>query len=90
LQAVELCAIAIRDMATLQELQTRLADAESALHNVLIGRGVSEVRDFNGEMVRYSRVDTAALRAYIKQLQDEIAVLLGTPNVSGPMRPFFL
>jgi len=40
--------------------------------------------------VRYSRVDTAALRAYIKQLQDEIAVLLGTPNVSGPMRPFFL
>lgn len=76
-------------MATLQDLQSRLAEAETALHNTLIGRGVSEVRDFNGEMVRYSRMDVSALRAYIKQLQDQIAVLLGTPNTSGPMRIFF-
>lgn len=76
-------------MATLQDLQSRLAEAETALHNALIGKGVSEVRDFNGEMVRYSRMDVSALRAYIKQLQDQIAVLLGTPNTSGPMRIFF-
>lgn len=76
-------------MATLQDLQLRLAEAETALHNALIGKGVSEVRDFNGEMVRYSRMDVSALRAYIKQLQDQIAVLLGTPNTSGPMRIFF-
>ena len=75
-------------MATLQDLQSRLAEAETALHNALIGRGVAEVRDFNGERVVYSRMDLSALRAYIKQLQDEIAVLLGTPNVSGPMRIF--
>lgn len=76
-------------MATLQELQTRLADAESALHNILIGKGVAEFRDFNGELVRYSKTETPALRAYIKELQDQIAVLLGTPNPSGPMRIFF-
>lgn len=76
-------------MATLQQLQTRLAEAETALHNVLIGKGVAQVRDFNGEMVSYSKTDTSSLRAYIKELQDQIAVLLGTPNVSGPMRIFF-
>ena len=78
-------------MATLVELQTRLAEAETALHNALIGKGVAEVRDFNGEMVRYSKTDTASLRAYIKELQDQIAVLLGTPNTTttGPMRIYF-
>lgn len=86
---MSLYAIAQLDMATLQELQTRLADAETALHNILIGKGVAEFRDFNGELVRYSKTETAALRAYIKELQDQIAVLLGTPNTSGPMRIFF-
>lgn len=78
-------------MATLVELQTRLAEAETALHNAIIGKGVAEVRDFNGEMVRYSKTDTASLRAYIKELQDQIAVLLGTPNTTttGPMRIYF-
>lgn len=86
---MSLCAIAGLDMATLQELQTRLADAETSLHNVLVGKGVAEFRDFNGELVRYSKTDTSSLRAYIKELQDQIAVLLGTAVVSGPMRIFF-
>lgn len=76
-------------MATLFELQTRLAEAETALHNVLIGKGVAEFRDFNGELVRYSKTDTSSLRAYIKELQDQVAILLGTPNTGGPMRVFF-
>ena len=76
-------------MATLNELQTRLAEAQSALHNVLVGRGVTEVRDFNGESVRYNRVDTSALRAYIKELEDSIAVMLGNTVSGGPMRSFF-
>lgn len=73
----------------LQTLQTRVAEAETALHNVLIGKGVVEVRDFNGERVVYSKADTASLRAYIKELHDQIAVLLGTPNTTGPMRIYF-
>lgn len=76
-------------MATLSELQTRLAEAETALHNALIGKGVTEVRDFNGESIRYNRVDNGALRGYIKQLQDEITVLLGNTVSGGPMRTFF-
>lgn len=76
-------------MATLQDLQSRLAEAEASLHNALIGKGVQEVRDFNGERIVYSRMDLSALRAYIQQLKDQIAVLLGTPNASGPMRIFF-
>lgn len=76
-------------MATLSDLQSKLAEAETALHSILIGKGVAQVRDFNGEMVAYSKADTSALRAYIKELRDQIAVLLGTPNSSGPMRIFF-
>jgi hypothetical protein len=76
-------------MATLIELQTRLAEAETALHNALIGKGVVEVRDFNGERVTYTKADTSSLRAYIKQLQDQIAALLGNTVTSGPMRIFF-
>ena len=76
-------------MATLIELQTYLAEAQTALHNVLIGKGVAEVRDFNGELVRYSKVDTALLRAYIKELQDQINALLGVATISGPMKVYF-
>jgi hypothetical protein len=76
-------------MATLNELQTYLAEAQTALHNVLIGKGVAEVRDFNGELVRYSKVDTALLRAYIKELQDQIGVLLGNTVITGPMKVYF-
>lgn len=75
-------------MATLQELQTRLAEAETALHNTLIGKGVTEVRDFNGERVVYSKAYPSALRGYIRELQVSIAALLGTPLASGPMRIF--
>ena len=76
-------------MATLSEYQARLTEAETALHNALIGKGIAEVRDFNGESIRYNRVDNSALRAYIKELQDNIAALLGNKITSGPMRPFF-
>lgn len=76
-------------MATLSELQTRLNEAETALHNVLVGKGIAEVRDFNGESIRYNKVETSALRAYIKGLQEQIATMLGTVPTSGPMRPFF-
>lgn len=76
-------------MATLVELQARLSEAETALHNVLIGKGVAEVRDFNGELVRYNKVETSALRAYIKELRDQIYVLLGNVSTTGPMRIYF-
>lgn len=76
-------------MATLSVLQSRLAEAETALHNVLLGKGVAEFRDSNGELVRYSKTEVPALRAYISQLTAEIAALQGADVPTGPMRIFF-
>ncbi|BBU54062.1 hypothetical protein KU6B_03270 [Mameliella alba] len=57
-------------MATLAE---RLAEAENALHDLLLGQQSVEVRDSNGESVRFTPAKREALRAYIRQLTDEIA-----------------
>ena len=54
-------------------LAERLAEAESALHRLIIGRGVVEVTDANNERVSYSRTSLAALRAYIADLRRQIA-----------------
>ncbi|MBH0113275.1 phage tail protein [Novosphingobium sp. YJ-S2-02] len=69
-------------MATLQE---RLDEAEAAFHDLLIGKAVAEVRDANGETIRYTQTNRAALSAYIADLKRQ----LGTTSVSGPLRPFF-
>lgn len=77
-------------MATLSVLQSRLAEAETALHNVLLGKGVAEFRDSNGELVRYSKTDVRKLEAYIANLQLDIqAIETGVPRITGPMRIFF-
>lgn len=71
-------------MATAAE---RLAEAKSALHQILIGQGVASVRDSSGESINYSRANIGALRAYIRELEIEVA---GTTPISGPIRPVFL
>ena len=70
-------------MATLTE---RLTEAEAAYHDLLIGKAVVEVRDANGETIRYTLANRAALSAYIEDLKRQI----GSVSVSGPMRPFFI
>lgn len=67
----------------------RLDEAKMALHAILTGRGVQSVRDSNGEQVSYSRANVGALRAYIAELEAEIA---GTENpyMRGPIRPRFV
>lgn len=69
-------------MATLQE---RLDDAEQALHDLLTGKSVAQVRDANGEMITYTQADRVSLRAYIAELKRKI----DPTTVVGPMRPFF-
>lgn len=73
-------------MATLAE---RLVEAEAAYHSLLIGQGIAELRDQNGETVRYSKTDIGALRGYIAALKQEIAGNGVAPS-EGPMRPFFV
>lgn len=63
-------------MADLATLQARLAEAESAYHQLLIGKQSVEVQ--HGDMRRkYTEADVAALSAYIADLRAQIASLGG-------------
>lgn len=50
----------------------RLAEAQDALHQILLGKSVVELRA-DGYLTRYDRAALPALRAYIARLQAEIA-----------------
>lgn len=58
-------------MATLS-LEQRLADAEAAYHDLLTGKAVAEVRDANGETLRYTQANRGALSAYISAMKREL------------------
>lgn len=61
-------------------LQDRLNEAETALHNLTIGRSVVEVHDANGEVIRYLPASRPSLLAYIADLKRQLGG--ATP---GPM-----
>ena len=69
-------------MATLAE---RLADAEAAQHALLTGTAVVELRDQNGETVKYNAATRSGLAAYIESLRRQIS---GRTVQTGPMRVF--
>lgn len=71
-------------MATLQE---RLIEAETAYHDLQVGRAAVEVRDGDGSLVRYTAANSARLARYIESLKTQIAASAAN---QGPMRPFFL
>jgi hypothetical protein len=72
-------------MATISE---RLAQAQAAYDDLLIGKAVAEFRDQNGEIVRYNQANRAALAAHIEKLKVDLANEAGTPLPGGPMRIF--
>lgn len=63
--------------------KARLAEAEAALHDLLLGKAVVECRDSTGESVRFTAANASRLRVYIAQLKAEIA---GTTS-RAPLRP---
>lgn len=69
-------------MATLTE---RLADAEAAYHDLMIGKTLVEFRDSNGETVRYTPANRGALIGYITDLRRQIAVENGATPTPGFM-----
>lgn len=71
-------------MATLQE---RLDEARAALHDLQIGKSVTQVRDSDGSFVSFTAPRINALKAYIAELEAQIA---GTTVYQGPIRPVFL
>ena len=62
--------------------QEMLDEAREAYHALLTGQAVAEIRDQNGETVRYAKADLSKLALYIASLEREIA----GSAVSGPMR----
>lgn len=64
----------------------RLVEAKAAYHTLMTGRLPVEVRDANGETVRFTFPRRADLQTYIKELEAEVA---GTSVTRRPMRPVF-
>lgn len=64
----------------------RLAEAKEALHAILTGQAVVRVQDQSGESITYSPANVNRLRAYIRELEAELA---GTVVPTGPIRPMF-
>jgi hypothetical protein len=62
--------------------QERLTEAEKAYHDLMSGRAVVEVRDQNGEAVRYQAANAFRLAAYIQELKNQ----LGTYGSARPMQ----
>jgi hypothetical protein len=59
--------------------QERLQQAEDAYHRLMLGQSVVEVRDSNGESVRYTATNRNALSAYINELKRQLGVLDNRP-----------
>lgn len=68
-------------MATTADL---LTEARAAHHRLVLGGGVVEVRDANGDSIRYSPANESRLLMYIKRLEAE---LRSHSLPRGPIRP---
>lgn len=68
----------------------QLLEAKAALHALLTGQSVVEVRDSSGDSVRYTMARVADLRAYISELETRLAGETGsTAGARRPMRMQF-
>jgi hypothetical protein len=65
--------------------QAMLAQAEEAYHSLMIGQGVAELQDQNGERIRYTQANKAGLYNYILQLRSE----LGLSTVGRPGKVWY-
>lgn len=75
-------------MPTLPSVTERLNEAKNALHLLLIGQQEVEVRDSNGESVRFSQANVSRLKSYIADLESELAGL-NPVRARRPLRPIW-
>lgn len=54
---------------TVEEITQNLAEARAALHALQIGQSAVEIRDSNGDSIRYTPANVSRLRAYIGELE---------------------
>ena len=59
-------------MATQEQLQTWLTEAEQALHDLNIGGTVVKLKDASGDEVEYSKADVRRLESYIASLKAQL------------------
>jgi len=72
-------------------LDQRLAEAETAYHDLVIGKAAVRVRDADGSEIQYTQATRGALRDYIADLKLQIANALNGSSTAapGPMRMIF-
>lgn len=70
-------------MATQQQLETWLADAEQARHELMLGRAAVSVSSGSGKSVSYTATDLGKLDLYIASLRRQLGqdTGLGAPFV---------
>lgn len=73
---------------TQAELIALLAEAKTAYHNLMTGQSMVEIRDQNGETVRFSQINRQALYSYIQELERKVCQPSGSRS-SRPMGFFF-
>ena len=61
-------------MSTLtnEQLQALLDEARVAYHALMMGQALVEVRDQNGELVRFKAANRSDLYAYIQELERQV------------------
>lgn len=67
------------------DLTVLLNEAEAAYHRLMTGASMVELRDSNGESIRYSAISANKLQGYILSLKMQ----LGMPTGLGPMQVRF-
>lgn len=72
-------------LATREELEKRLADAEHQQHLLLTGQSARVLVDQNGERVEFTAINAYRLAAYIQELKRQLGLL----TVVGPMGAWF-
>lgn len=70
---------------TQAELLVLLAEARSAYHKLMTGSALAEIRDQNGENVRFTAARKADLYAYIQDLERQLTADCGRPRPNRPM-----
>ncbi len=63
-----------------------IASAKAALHALLTGKAVAQVRDSDGSYISYTKTNIADLRAYIAELEGQLPEAV---TKRAPLRTFF-
>lgn len=69
--------------STQAEIKVLLIEARAAYHKLMTGTSLVELRDQNGESVRFTAINRAALYAYIQDLERQV----DSPTAVRPNRP---